>query len=395
LAEVAPRAERPPEPAPEPPPASDQGPRLGVLLGVAALAAIAVVACAGGGLWWSSQRAAEAELAVAAPPPAPEADPPAAVAVEAGSPNTAVLAEEAPAAPPDEADDIADLADPRDLAAEPEPEPEPSVAEPVEAAAAAPSPRPAPEPAGRTPEPSARSAERPAPSPRPEPAPRSASVDRSASADRSAPVDRSGSADRSRSGEPGSPADPSADIGAEALDLDRLSRSAAKGALGPSDIMALETVGARDEDFTRSRTLLATDARKKRNPKAEKRYLDELLSLPENAYNPAVLIDMGRYELNHKSYAKALERANMAERHWQRLPPEVIAERKAQIYELQAKASRGLLNNTDDEARQRELVEQSLRFWRRYAQQVNSDTSLVEKANAEIASLEDIRRRLE
>ena len=100
-------------------------------------------------------------------------------------------------------------------------------------------------------------------------------------------------------------------------------------------------------------------------------------------------------EQTRKAEAQALERANMAERHWQRLPPEVIAERKAQIYELQAKASRGLLNNTDDEARQRELVEQSLRFWRRYAQQVNSDTSLVEKANAEIASLEDIRRRLE
>jgi len=128
---------------------------------------------------------------------------------------------------------------------------------------------------------------------------------------------------------------------------------------------------------------------------AEKRYLDELLSLPENAYNPAVLIDVGRYELNHKQYGKALERANLAERHWQRLPPEVIAERKAQIYELQARSSRGLLNNTDDEARQRELVDQCVRYWRRYAQQVSADAASTEKANAEIAALEDIRRRLE
>ncbi|MBL8614205.1 MAG: protein kinase [Deltaproteobacteria bacterium] len=388
LSVVAPVDEgREPPPAPEPPsPTNAAG--IGVLVAVAAAAALVVLTCAGGALWWSREGApsavADAALvedgvAVGAPPVEDGARAADDAPVAAAATAEALAAEEQPSGEPI----AAAPADAEALAAE-EPDPvEPSAAPPAEAGARAPTGANTRGDAGEdgvaeaVPVPRA-SAGR---APEPAPAPAAARAD--------------GGTSRSRTGgEP--PPDPTLEpVQPGAVDIDRLGRSAAKGKLSPSEVMELETIGRSDERFTRSRTILAMDARQKRSTSGEKRYLDELLSLPENKYNPLVLIDVARFDLNAKQYGRALERASLAERHWQRIPPELMADKKAQIYELEAKASKGLMHTAADEARQRELCQQAIRYWQRYAQQVAGRADLVEVANRELASLEDIRKRLD
>jgi hypothetical protein len=53
------------------------------------------------------------------------------------------------------------------------------------------------------------------------------------------------------------------------------------------------------------------------------------------------------------------------------------------------------MHTAADEARQRELCLQAIRYWQRYAQQVAGRADLVEVANRELAALEDIRKRLD
>ena len=180
-----------------------------------------------------------------------------------------------------------------------------------------------------------------------------------------------------------------------AIDLDRLGKAAAAGKLSPAEVASIEGIGQADARFSRSRSVLAMDARQKRASAAEKRYLDELMSLPENRYDPLVLIDVARFDLNSKQYARAYERASAAERQWQRIPPALMAEKKAQIFELEAKASKGLMLGAADEARQRELCQQAIRYWQRYAQHVAGRPEQVAVAQRELAALEDIRARLD
>jgi serine/threonine protein kinase len=177
-------------------------------------------------------------------------------------------------------------------------------------------------------------------------------------------------------------------------DLDRYSPVAARGALTPADVSVLESVQLHDPEFTRSRLLLVMNARKKGNDGALRQYLSEAASLPENAYNPIVLVEQARYAVNKGEYQKALEKAQLAERHWARIPSELIFTKKAEIYEIQASSYQGLFNESGDNL---DLLERAIHEWRRYrdhvGQKPNSD--LTRRADAEIRKLEDEKARLQ
>ena len=213
---------------------------------------------------------------------------------------------------------------------------------------------------------------------------------------------RSNLADRPpRSGGVSSSGDAVADLGvpeevmgpAEGTNVERFSGPAAQGRLTSSDIMSLETVPVDDRSYTRSRALLVMNAQRNGDTTATKRYLDELMLLPENQYNPIYLSDLGTWYLNNQQYDLALQEATLAERYWARLPPELVFSRKAEIYETQASAWQGQFNQSDDDL---EMLDQAIRYWQKYRDhvQTRSRSDLVGKADAQLAKLEDIKRRL-
>jgi hypothetical protein len=189
---------------------------------------------------------------------------------------------------------------------------------------------------------------------------------------------------------------------ASTAELDQYASAASSGRLGSSEIMALEMVEASDPAYTRSRTLLLTNSQRKGDAAGVKRYLDQLFRLPENNYNPLFLIELARYQVNRRAYGDALAAAQKAEQHWARLPSELVFEKKAEIYEIQAAATQGRFYkayddaNADDAAR-KSLLDDAIRGWQRYRGHVTtrSRTDLVSRADKEIEKLEDIRARID
>ncbi len=176
--------------------------------------------------------------------------------------------------------------------------------------------------------------------------------------------------------------------------LERYSAQASTGSLGSSDIMVIEMVQPEDAAFTRSRLMLVMNAKAKGDAAGVKRYLDELSMRPENQYNPVVLAEYARYYVNKKDYQRALDKAVLAERHWARLPPELVFTKKAEIFEVEAASYQGLFYRSEDNL---DLLEKSIRQWQKYREHVmtESRTDLQARANREIEKLENIRERLQ
>lgn len=185
-----------------------------------------------------------------------------------------------------------------------------------------------------------------------------------------------------------------ATLAASALDLERYASLAERGALGRTEMMALESVGLEDSNYTRTRALLLMDAQRRGDASASQRYLDQLMRKPENRYNPIYLTDAARLKVNRGDYKGALEEASLAERHWARLPSDLIFLKKAEIYEIQAAAYQGLFYASEDDM---DLLLKSIRSWERYRDHVNSRarSDMASRAERELTKLEDIRRRLE
>lgn len=176
--------------------------------------------------------------------------------------------------------------------------------------------------------------------------------------------------------------------------IEQYASNARGGALGAGDIAALEAIGTSSPDFNRSRALLLMNAEKKGDSKGARRYLGELMQLQENRYNPVYLSKEAVYLANDKRYADALARADLAERHWARTPPELVYKTKLDIYAVQAASYQGLFYASGGDT---ETLDKALRAWKRYRDHVASkgEQALVTKADTEIAKLEDARVRLE
>jgi hypothetical protein len=181
---------------------------------------------------------------------------------------------------------------------------------------------------------------------------------------------------------------------AEATNLDEYVSGAKKGRLGESEIMMLELVDDDDASYTRSRALLLMNAEQKSDKRAVKRYLDQLMVLPENQYNSVYLAKRATWYVNQGSYQTALDTATEAERYWARIPPELVFSTKADIYAAQAASWQGLFYKDGEDL---DMLDNAIRGWEKYRRHglTKSDTQMARKADAEIEKLEDVRRRLE
>ncbi|MDP2311861.1 MAG: hypothetical protein Q8P41_03085 [Pseudomonadota bacterium] len=177
-------------------------------------------------------------------------------------------------------------------------------------------------------------------------------------------------------------------------DLDQYVDSAKKGKLASTDTTVLEMVDISEPSYTRARALLLMNAQRKGDDKATRKYLDQIMLLPENQYNPVYLTDYARWHVNHAEYDKALEKATLAERYWARIAPELVFSKKAEIFEIQAAAYQGRFYKSDEDL---ELLSSAIKGWEKYRQHVStkSRTDLQKRADAELARLQDIREKLQ
>jgi hypothetical protein len=393
-----------------------------VLVGGALAALLAMLVCGGGALLALT---AEDETVAATPdnPPTPAAEVKPAPPMD---PGVAVMAAEAPPrVEPIDADATADaaLAAAQPVAAPPPPVAAPSAPPPAAPAAVAAPERAAPAPATAPPQRATTTAAAPPPASTRSSAPATSSgaggssttsrttttpatrptpvADSTPSASRSSTPPASTSRVATSSAPAPRPApvvaEPAVDVSVEETavsDLDQYVDNAKKGKLQSTDIAVLEMIETQAPDYTRARALLLMNAQRKNDDKGTRKYLDELMVLPENQYNPVYLTDFARWHVNHAEYDKALEKATLAERYWSRIPPELVFSKKAEIYEIQAAAWQGKFYKSDEDM---DLLASAIKGWERYRQHVStrSRSDLQQRADTELARLQDIKEKLQ
>lgn len=177
--------------------------------------------------------------------------------------------------------------------------------------------------------------------------------------------------------------------------LDRLAAPAFAGSLSGTDRSSLGSVPTDDPLFTRAYTLLYLDAKARGDVTDRDRNLASLMALPENQYNPALLVEEAWVAMGRRDWSTALARSERAERHWARLPSELIFSRKAMIYEIQAKAHLGSFYASEgDDATE---LDQAIKGWQRYKRHAETQarSDLMATADQQLSRLYDIQRRLE
>ncbi len=178
-------------------------------------------------------------------------------------------------------------------------------------------------------------------------------------------------------------------------ELEAASAAAFSGSLDPEVGARLSEVPGEDPGFTRARTLLFLDAKARNDTGARDAHLAALMAIPANRYNPALLVEEAAVAMGREDWSKAIERAALAERHWARLPPDLIFSRKAMMFEIQAQAATGSFYESEGD--NLDSLNQAIRGWEKYRHHVGtkSRSELVTRADEHLDRLYEIQRRLE
>ena len=175
-------------------------------------------------------------------------------------------------------------------------------------------------------------------------------------------------------------------------DLGLFATAAYAGELNADQQAALALVPQADDRYTRSRVLLYQNAKAQGDREARREWMNALMAVNSNRYRPELLVEQAALAMADHDYTTALDRANRAEQYWARLPSDLVFSRKAMIHEIQAKASYAMYTRSDppNEA----LLDGSIDAWNRYRTHVGGQSELESRADARIAYLEDVRKRM-
>lgn len=177
--------------------------------------------------------------------------------------------------------------------------------------------------------------------------------------------------------------------------MERWAEAAYQGELSPGATTQLAAVPSTDPTYTRARTLLYLDAKARGDEAMRDAHLAAMLLVPENKYNPVLLVEKALIAVDKQDWQTALKSSQTAEQHWARLPSELVFTRKAMIYEIEAVSNTGLFYESSGE--NQDLLLQAIRGWERYKTHVNSKNrnDLVARADENLNKLYEIQRRLE
>jgi len=178
-------------------------------------------------------------------------------------------------------------------------------------------------------------------------------------------------------------------------ELSRWSASAFTGNLAPGAAERLTRVALDDPAFTRARTLLYLDAKAKGNNTVRREHLDLMMALPENGYNPVLLVERAQDAAALDDWESALDHARVAGQHWARMPSALIFSRRALIYEIEAVSHTGLFYASEGD--DLDHLTQAIRSWERYREHVatQDEGKLLARAEKQLDRLYEVQRRVE
>ena len=115
----------------------------------------------------------------------------------------------------------------------------------------------------------------------------------------------------------------------------------------------------------------------------------ETLRQPANRAAPQFHLEMSKCHLRQGRHQDALESARVAELNAQDIPARVRADRQLKIWEVQAKAFKGMYQSTDE----LDYIADSIAIWKRYQHMARNTYRQREsdRAEKEIQSLEALQ----
>jgi len=168
-----------------------------------------------------------------------------------------------------------------------------------------------------------------------------------------------------------------------------MSDKARRGRLSDDEVRRLRDIGAESSDFESSRSVLMAQYEAAGDRRAHCEVAGEVLRLDRNQADPQFNLEMGKCHLRQGRYQDALDSARVAELHAQDIPSRIRTDRQLKIWEVQAKAYKGLYQGSEN----LDYLDDSIAIWKRYrhlAQNTYRQRE-AERADGEIRALSELK----
>ncbi|GEM_PF-1108818 len=183
-----------------------------------------------------------------------------------------------------------------------------------------------------------------------------------------------------------------ADQGAEMVrsNLAEMSARARRGRLDDTEMAALGDVPTGTAEYRPSRALMLAQYEATGDQQAHCDMARQVVGARENRADPQFNLELGKCLLRQGSYQDALEVARVAEQNAQDIPSRIRTDRQLKIWEVQAKAYKGLYQATEN----LDYIDDSIVVWKRYLNMAQHTYRQREadQAGDEIRALTDLAR---
>jgi hypothetical protein len=168
-----------------------------------------------------------------------------------------------------------------------------------------------------------------------------------------------------------------------------MSDRARRGRLSEDEIRRLEGVRQQSGEFESSRAVLMAQYEASGDRNAHCGIAGEVLRLDRNQANPQFNLEMGKCHLRQGRFRDALQSARVAELNAQDIPSRIRTDRQLKIWEIQAKAYKGLYQASEN----LDYIDDSISVWKRYRHLAENTYRQreAERAEGEIRELADLK----
>ena len=170
--------------------------------------------------------------------------------------------------------------------------------------------------------------------------------------------------------------------------LDDYSDLARRGRLGTDEIAKLQGIGPAAASYEPSRAVLLAQYEATGDQSGHCSVAGEVLAQPGNYADPQWNLEMSKCHLRKGRFEDALASSRVAELHAQDIPARSRTDRQLKIWEIQAKAYKGLYQGTEN----LDYLSDAIAVWKRYQHLANNTYRPREATRAEeaIAALQDL-----
>jgi tetratricopeptide (TPR) repeat protein len=169
-----------------------------------------------------------------------------------------------------------------------------------------------------------------------------------------------------------------------------MSSRARRGRLDEAEMLALADIPSKSDQYRPSRALLLAQYEAAGQREAHCDIAREVVGSRANRTDPQFNLELGKCLLREGSYQDALKVARLAEQNAQDIPSRIRTDRQLKIWEVQAKAYKGLYQNTEN----LDYIDNSIVVWKRYLNMAKHTYRQREadQAGDEIRALNDLAR---